>query len=182
MPSHPTCPQCIKPLVTRSSGSIQTDNCPTCFGVWFGKDELRTAKDEADPELQWMDFDLWKEADALSVRPSQVDCPACSQRMIEMEYGSTGVTVDHCGPCQGFWLEGGEFEAIVVALQNEANSKPLSEYLKASLQEAVELATGRESLSSEWKDFATVLRLMGRRLMIENPNVTRGVVAIQRSL
>lgn len=99
-----------------------------------------------------------------------------------MEYGCTRVTVDHCGPCQGFWLEGGEFATIVTALQNEANSEPLSEYLKASLREAVELATGRESLSSEWKDFSTVIRLIGRCLMIKHRNVHRVVVAIRRSL
>ena len=146
------------------------------------REALRIAKDERDPDLEWMDFDLWRDADRFSLKLSQLGCPACLQRMIGMEYGGTGVRVDYCKPCEGVWLDGGGFEALVAALQAEAASKSAAGYVRASLLEALEIATGPESLSSEWKDFSRVLCLLGRRIWIENPNIGRVVVAFQRSI
>jgi hypothetical protein len=49
----------------------------------------------------------------------------------------------------------------------------------ASVKEAGELATGPESLTSEWKDFQSVLRLMQCRFFVERPGLLDAVTAIQ---
>jgi len=102
--------------------------------------------------------------------------------MIAAEYGGTRVTVDYCRPCHGIWLDAGEFEKLIAALQNEVNSKSVGDYVRSSLREAAEITAGPESLSSEWKDFSTVLRLLGRRFLVENPNIYKALIALQRSV
>ncbi len=52
--------------------------------------------------------------------------------------------------------------------------------MKESLQEAREIVTGPESFLSEWKDFATVLRLMQYRLFVERPRLLGTIIAAQR--
>ena len=54
-----------------------------------------------------------------------------------------------------------------------------SEYLRASLEEAKELVTGPESFLSEWKDFATVLRMLQYRLLGENPKLGQALAEFQ---
>lgn len=42
-----------------------------------------------------------------------LECPACREAMIAVEYGD--VEVDTCVACGGVWLDGGELEALVGA-------------------------------------------------------------------
>jgi len=79
-------------------------------------------------------------------------------------------------------LEYGEFGDIVTALTDELLTKPFSQYIKESLTEAREIITGPESFSSEWKDFATVLRMMQYRLFVEKPKLLDKMISIQVNL
>jgi Zn-finger nucleic acid-binding protein len=101
--------------------------------------------------------------------------------MLQIAYGDTGVTVDYCHDGHGIWLDKGEFEAIVAALETEVISTDASEYVRASLQEARELFAGEEGFVSEWRDFLTVTRLLQYRVLAEHPRLAELLVALQIS-
>jgi Zn-finger nucleic acid-binding protein len=161
------CPKCNVELRTSKIGDVQIDECATCKGIWFDEDELRQAKDQTDKDLNWMDFDLWKNVLKSKVDHHSPHCPKCSEKMNTMKYGKTGIEIDYCTTCQGTWLDGGEFEKIIDELTQELLTKSSLQYFKATLHEAKEIFTGKEGLISEWKDFQTVLRFFRLRAHIE---------------
>ena len=96
--------------------------------------------------------------------------------MITIDYDQTGIEIDCCPQCRGVWLDKGEFAGIIAALQQEAAGMDVSDYLKASLNEAEELLTGPESFASEWRDFTKVLRLLQYRLFAEKPGLLAALI------
>ena len=63
----------------------------------------------------------------------------------------------------------------------ELLTKTVSDYIKASLAEAKEIVTGSEGIISEWKDFATVLRMLQYRVLSGNPNLQDALVKLSQS-
>lgn len=175
------CPKCNVDLTGKKVGSIDVDYCEKCDGVWFDSDELRNAKDETDPDLNWMDFEIWKHADKFRVKSSPVQCPACEISTAAIDYDSSNIEIDYCPNCKGIWLDKDEFTNIIAALTKELLTKSFPEYVSSSLEEAKELITGSESIISEWKDFSTVLRFMQYRMLIDNPNVEKAINNIQKT-
>ena len=175
------CPVCDVPLEPRKDVSVTVDVCPAGHGAWYERDELRQAKDAADRDVRWLDTDLWSDAAQASAEPSARRCPGCRSRLVQVAYGDTDVQVDACPSCEGVWLDTGEFERIVHALHEETTGKPLPGYVKASLEEALEILAGPESMVSEWKDFTTVLRLARYRLLAEHPGLRDSLLAMQRA-
>ena len=173
------CPRCQTPLETRSTDGVDIDECPGCQGIWCDSGELRRVKDEADPDLAWMDFDLWRHPERFRVAERPIDCPACAVPLVAIDYDDTGVEVDFCTACRGVWLDADELTRIIHSLSAELLSKDVSDYLHASLEEARELVTGPESFLSEWKDFSTVLRMLQYRILSENPRLGRLLADLQ---
>ena len=174
------CPRCSAQLKPLTLGDVPVHECPECHGVWFERGELTQAADRTAPDLAWMDFELWKDQELFNVAESALKCPADGQGLAAIHYGDTGVVVDHCVKCGGVWLDAGEFEHIIHALQDEAAAMPSSEYAKTALQEAAELVIGDKSFAAEWHDFKTVLRLMEYRLLVENPKLSQRLVEFAR--
>jgi Zn-finger nucleic acid-binding protein len=54
------CPKCGKELKTKVLGSIDVDECESCKGVWLDVGELGKAEEAADPNINWLDFEIWK--------------------------------------------------------------------------------------------------------------------------
>ncbi len=173
------CPVDGTTLETHTVHSVSVEECPKCHGLWFEGGELRQAKDAEEPGANWLDFDLWSKHGEFSADWSSHKCPRCGKSMASLAYSSTGVTVDYCVDRHGVWLHKGEFEAILAALHEEALSKTLPEYVAASLQQARELITGQEGFISEWKDLATVTRLLEYRFLVENPKLAELLFALQ---
>jgi len=175
------CPVCKIDLKSKYLKKIKVDECPKCKGIWFEEDELRQAKDKADPDMNWMDFEIWKNKDKIKAESRNLPCPKCNQTLVTVEYGDTGVKVDSCANCRGIWLDKGEFKKIIDALREELLTKSFSGYIKSSIEEAKEIITGPESLFSEWKDFITVLRMMKYRILAENPKLLDKINKIQKA-
>jgi Zn-finger nucleic acid-binding protein len=173
------CPIDGTPLETRTVHSVNIEECVQCRGLWFEKGELRKAKDESEPDLNWLDFDLWANPESFTADWSPRKCPQCGKNMATISYAETGVAVDYCAEGHGVWLDKGEFQAIVKALNAEVVSKSASDYVTASLQEALEILTGDEGIISEWRDFVTVMRLLQYRVLAENPRLAALLSAIQ---
>lgn len=176
------CPKCEESMNVRNIKKVEINECSKCNGIWFDQDELRRAKDQTEPDLNWMDFEIWKQADHFIFSAKALKCPKCQIDMVAIDYGDTGVEIDYCPQCQGTWLDEGEFEKIIGSLDSELATKSISDYIKASLEEAKELITGPESFISEWKDFTTVLRMFQYRFFIENPKLLDTVEKIQKGI
>ena len=174
------CPTCRKELQSKLVGEVQIDECLGCKGIWFDKDELRQVKDQAEPDSNWMQFELWKHEDLFRVSAKPLKCPVCILDMVAINYDTTNVEIDHCIKCGGTWLDGGELEKIIAVLEDELNSKSVSEYVKSTLGEAKELLTGPEGFISEWKDLATVLQMLELRVFVENPALTQRLIEMQK--
>jgi Zn-finger nucleic acid-binding protein len=173
------CPRCKIAMKKRNIKDIKIDECPKCKGIWFDQGELRKAKDQTDPDLNWMDFEIWKHEDRFNLSAKPIQCPKCNIEMAAIQYGDTNVEIDYCSKCRGTWLDEGEFGKIIDALTDELGTKSVSDYIKSSLEEAKEIITGPEGLVSEWKDFITVLRMFEYRFFVENPKLLKAVKAIQ---
>jgi Zn-finger nucleic acid-binding protein len=173
------CPRCQGRLQARSTGGVEIDECSSCQGIWFDADELRRVKDASDRDLRWMDFELWKHPDRFRVNTIPVKCPSCTTALVAIDYDATGVEVDFCSKCRGVWLDAGELERIIDGLTAELLGKEVPDYLRASLQEAKELVSGSEGLLSEWRDLATVMRMLQYRILSKNPKLGSALAELQ---
>jgi Zn-finger nucleic acid-binding protein len=171
------CPGCGEITIKKTIQGAEFEECTSCHGMWFEKNELRKAKDAVDPDLDWLDFDLWSKHENLQLEWSQGQCPVCDEKLVSMEYGDTQVLIDYCQAGHGVFLNQGEFEGIITAMEKDIDQKNAPEYIRAALGEAKEIITGKEGLASEWHDFATVMRLLEYRLMSEHPSLARLLVA-----
>jgi Zn-finger nucleic acid-binding protein len=175
------CPVDGSTLETHPVHSVNIEECPQCKGLWFEEGELRKAKDASEPDLNWLDFDLWSDQDFFNADWSSRKCLHCGKNMATISYADTGVKVEYCLDGHGIWLDKGEFQAIVEALSEEIPSKDISDFVKASLEEAKEIFVGDEGFVSEWKDFLTVTRLLQYRVLVDNPRVAELLIALQTS-
>ena len=164
------CPNCKKETLEKISfHKVQIDRCTQCYGIWFDQNELRKAKDEKDQYLKWLDVDLWKEDRKFQVSSSGKICPLCKINLYEVEYGESNIKVDVCNSCKGVWLDKGEFKKIIAYLKNTVNTETLTKYFKHAFEEAKEIFTGPEELSSEIEDFLIVIKLLQYRFCSQYP-------------
>ena len=125
------CPVCGQTLANRIINTIALDECVHGHGLWFDHGELRKAKDEAEPAARWLDLDLWTDKDPLDGTWSTRQCPKCEKNMALISYGTTGETIDICLDEHGIWLDKGEFENIITAIEGEMYRKSAQEYLQS---------------------------------------------------
>lgn len=175
------CPLDNSTLEKHTIHSVEVEECPQCRGFWFDQGEFREAKDAAEPDLNWLDFDLWSDQDLFNADWSTRNCPVCGKKMASIAYADTGVIVEYCIEEHGIWLDQGEFQAIIEALHKETLSMDSNEYLRASLAEAGEIISGQEGFLSEWEDFLTVTRLLQYRVLVDNPRLADLLTALQSS-
>ena len=177
------CPQCRKSMIPKKSGEVVLDECPQCKGIWFDKDELAETAGRTDPDLRWMDFEIWKKEGIVSLNNETLECPRC--RKIEMQainYRKPDIDITFCPSCEGVWLGVGDLKNIIHAFETEASNKSVTAYIKDSLKEASELFTHPGSFISEWKDLKAVLRMMRYRVFVANPKIRNVLEGIQKSL
>lgn len=175
------CPRCQEDLAARTLEAVAIDECRRCEGIWFDKEELRKVKDHTDPDLNWMDFEIWEKSDAFKVADSRTPCPCCAVDMHVLDYDETGVEIEYCGQCSGIWLDKGKLERIIDALEQELLDKPLDDYVKETLGEAKELLVGPESFVSEWKDFSTIVRMLQYRILSLKPEIADKLIYFQNN-
>jgi len=164
------CPNCKKETLEKISFyKTQIERCSQCGGIWFDRDELRKAKDERDQYLKWLDIDLWQKGKKFQISVSKKICPVCKVPFYAVNYGESKIEVDICNSCKGIWLDKGEFKKIILYLKNIVATERLTKYLKYVFEEAKEIFTGPEELSSEIKDFLTVIKLLEYRFYSQYP-------------
>ena len=156
---------------SKSIDSFVIEECQSCKGIWFEKGELRKTKDERNPNLNWLDFDVFHPSTDQEISETKLKCPQDQSQLFAVNYGNTQVEIDVCPKCEGIWLDGGELNKIINALENETETKPAQEYIRSTIQEAKEIFGGTEGFISEWQDFSTVFRMLQYLLLVENPGL-----------
>ena len=171
-----TCLDCQTEMQQTDSRVVRIDECPRCRGRWFDRDELRRAKDRADDDLRWLDFDPFSEkAVPLEVASEGRICPRCSVQMGAISYQTSGVVINKCNTCHGIWLHHDQFEKIVKYLEDTISSEQASHYVRDVEKQFAQIVTGSEGVMSEIRDFRAVLRLLELRLAVEHPKIAETV-------
>jgi Zn-finger nucleic acid-binding protein len=161
-------------------GMVEVEECACCKGTWFRDHELGLAKDEAEPNLVWDDYEPSQHPDAFRVSPRHLRCPDCGTKLVELDYDRSGVAIDYCTSCRGIWLDAGEFLRIIDALRHELDVREVPDYLRESLKQAKEVLSGPESHLSEWHDFRTVMKLLRYRFLAEHTQFTNFLMKFPR--
>jgi Zn-finger nucleic acid-binding protein len=164
-------------------GSLSIDECPRCRSLWFDKGELDELKDAVDPDLRFLDFDIWSREAVFNVNNEPHGCPRCRKvSMRAIKFQEPDLEIKFCPFCEGVWLNFGDFKDLIEAFSAEAENKSVSEYVKASLKEASDILMNPKNLISEWKDLQAVLRMLRYRVFVENPRFRSALEGIQKSL
>lgn len=159
---------------------VDVDYCPECLGIWFNKDELRLAKDDKDKQLNWLDFDVWRDKGKFKFSSSQRQCPICRAMFVEVSYDDSKVKIDFCKNCQGIWLDRGEFKQIIAYLKRKSDYEILHKFSKNLILEMWEVFTGPENLRSEIGDFIMLTKLFNYKFVTQHPLINAWIEAQQK--
>ncbi len=149
--------------------NVEADYCHRCLGIWFGRDELRLAKDNKDEQLNWVDVDLWRDKAKFQVSEGNKRCPVCRVGLREIKYDGSKTKVDFCKMCKGIWLDRGEFKQIINYLKSKSDYQLLHGYSKNLLVQLWEVFSGPEGFRSELADFITITKLFAYKFEIQHP-------------
>ncbi len=174
------CPRCQLELVPGDVQGVEVARCRDCGGIWFDEEGFRAAKELADPSVAWLEVDLWKEHERFALGSRKEACPQCDGTMAALRYGDTAVEIDVCPACRGIWLDAGEFENVLVALEREVARMPARELLGAALREAAELVQGRAPLATEWRHAVHILQLLKLRVLVDHPGLRRLLLEFEK--
>jgi len=168
------CPRDGKDLEETQLDRIAVHDCPACKGIWFEADELHRAEASANEWIGWIDVDVFGAAQSTGKKSGR-RCPRCGEEMTTLEYPHSGVEIEVCAPDHGTWLDKGEFDKIVKALDDLTDSMSERDYEHAALHQLREILGGNESHLQELRNFMTVFRLMEMRIGIDHPATAEAV-------
>ena len=175
------CPRCNETLDGITFEELPVDQCPQGHGSWFDQEELDQALTKAEPDLGFIEVELWKDPQSLAASHTGGPCPVCGEKMALVTYGDTGVEVDVCLQKHGAWLDSGEFEKIAQSLEDQLLTMDSGELLKETLDEGADTITGSEGRGKQWRNFKNVARLLQYRILIENPTLDNMFTGFMRT-
>lgn len=169
--------------------NVEVDYCPECLGIWFEKNELRWAKDDKDEQLNWLDFDIWRDKGRFQLSKSDRHCPVDRSGLVRVNYDDSnvhpvkfreaeisskeklfgGVKIDFCKMCQGIWLDRGEFNQIMIYLKKKADYEILHRYTKNLALQLWEVFAGPKKFREELFDFLMLVKLLNYKFVVQHP-------------
>ncbi len=149
--------------------NVEVDYCTECLGIFFDKDELPYAKDDKDSQLNWLDFDIWRDKGRFKISASNRRCPVCRIPFVLVNYDDSSVKIDFCKHCQGIWLDRGEFKQIMVYLKKKFDYEILHRYTKNIALELWEVFAGPQKFREEITDFFMLLKLFNYKFVVQYP-------------
>jgi len=160
--------------------NVEVDYCPVCLGLWFDQDELRWAKDDKDKQLNWIDFDVWRDRGRFNVKKIDKRCPVCRIPFVEVQYDESSVKINFCKHCQGIWLDRGEFKQIIMYLHKKSDYEILHHYMKNLMIELWEVFSGPEKLREELEDLLMLSKLLSYKFVTKHPYVNSLIEAFPK--
>ena len=118
------CPRCGKATEIREVRGAEVDLCGTCGGIFLDRGELNkvAAATSGDLEFSTIHEESFRHPDRFAVAA----CPRCADpAMKKVEFiVHTGIILDYCEACGGFWLDGEELFRVndEVRALNESGS------------------------------------------------------------
>ena len=110
------CVKCNSILDKATFQGLEVDLCPKCGGLWLDRGEITRAAKLPPTELSRLRGLLTGAGGPPPVpTENKAPCPACPGTLSEVVLGT--VHVDYCGKCHGLFLDRGELEAAVQAVQ-----------------------------------------------------------------
>ena len=152
--------------------NVEVDYCPKCLGIWFDKDEFRQAKDDKDEQLNWVDFDLWRDKGKFKIFRTGKHCPIDRTALVEVAYDESKTKADFCKMCHGIWLDRGEFKQIINYLRNKSDYEILHNYTQNLVSQLWEVFSGPEVFRSELEDFLMLLKLFNYKFEAQHPIIS----------
>ena len=163
------CPNKHQELEKALFHNVEVDYCPDCLGVWFEQDELRWARDDKDKQLNWLDFDIWRDKGRFKISESDRHCPYCRTGFVEVNYDESSVKIDFCKNCKGVWLDRGEFKQIIIYLKRKADYEILHRYTKNLVVQLWEVFAGPKKFREELEDFMMLIKLLNYKFVVQHP-------------
>lgn len=174
------CPNDQEALQSVLFHAIEADYCPRCLGIWFDKDELRMAKDDADQSINWMDVDLWRDKGRFRITRKDKHCPVDRSGLVEVGYDDSKAKIDFCKMCEGVWLDRGEFKQLVNYLKTKSDYEILNHYAKNLAKQTWEIFSGPGTFRDELEDFLMVVKLMNYKFVVQYPMLEKLIENAQK--
>ena len=124
------CPNCSATLKTVDYEGIRIETCDSCHGEWLDSAELGHIVRAREVRFNEDERRAIAAATAITpVIPEDVDrdlkCPKCSGTTDALNYGGdTGIVIDRCTGCGGFWLDAQEMEKIQMVVEGWEDMLP----------------------------------------------------------
>jgi len=112
------CPNCDASLRTIEYEGVRIETCDGCKGEWLDADELGHIVKAREVRFTPEERQAIAQAAAITGVPldkadRDLVCPKCGATTDPVNYGGdTGILIDRCTACRGFWLDGTEIEKI----------------------------------------------------------------------
>lgn len=160
------CPHCGTPLHRIDYEGIAVDSCARCNGEWLDFDELgkvtKLREARFDPEIRRAVAEAASlQGIPVAERERRVICPKCYVPMGPVNYGGgSGIIVDRCPECGGFWLDDKELEGVQMVVEgwDDALPEDLAQY-SAQLHD---VSVGTEALDETDEIRHSRLPVVGR--------------------
>lgn len=108
------CPKCKTPLETQTRHKVAVECCPSCKGMWFDPQTLKTLEDEAFRHDEHAKGTL-----AFSATPTVLRCPVCADPLNRFNYRLFDLELELCPRGHGYWLEEGEDSRVLQLMKTE---------------------------------------------------------------
>ncbi|NOH01239.1 MAG: zf-TFIIB domain-containing protein [Chloroflexi bacterium] len=110
------CPKCNSDLAKKFyKGMFEVESCPNCRGMWLDFNELDKLEDVV------FDEDLHKGSLVHFQTRTEFPCPHCGSKLDEFQYRLYDLKLETCAEnAHGFWLDAGEDERVLEAMQKRA--------------------------------------------------------------
>jgi Zn-finger nucleic acid-binding protein len=106
------CPRCAVPTEAIEHHGVRIPSCSRCGGLYLHHGELNkiAAPTQGDLEFSTLHGESFQHED----RFPPIQCPDCGKAtMKKVEFNiHTGIVLDYCPLCRGFWLDGTELQRI----------------------------------------------------------------------
>jgi Zn-finger nucleic acid-binding protein len=111
------CPRCQTEMKRNNRDGLETDECPSCNGLWLDDGELVKILRNGCYDVSESEKRQAEQAGKPGVNKVERDsvelCPHCQGRMNPVNYDyASGIVVDTCPKGHGVWLDGGELQRI----------------------------------------------------------------------
>ncbi|MBC76058.1 MAG: hypothetical protein CME64_08570 [Halobacteriovoraceae bacterium] len=155
----PACEESLKTYKVKDFDGLLVEKCSGCEGLWFDDNELNLVL-RNDNVLKELNTNGLK-----NLHKSKRTCPHCAIHLSSGLVGKTGILVENCSKCNGYFLDEGELKKLNL-------NRPNSNYAKL-------LRSNRRSLKRKLpKFFTNVLESDESVIWAEKPHLITYILGL----